>query len=57
MPPDGGDGGEEPRIDPRATDTPLLRIEGRDAERYAKLWGIDLDDDLGRRLFNLEANL
>lgn len=39
----------------RIVDTPLNRICGRDARRYAEAWGIDLDDDLGRQLFNVEV--
>ncbi len=35
--------------------TPLGRIMGRDAEKYARAWGIDLDDELGRKLYDLET--
>jgi hypothetical protein len=37
----------------RATDTPLARIFGADAGKYAEAWGIPLDDPDGRRLFDV----
>jgi hypothetical protein len=39
----------------RSVATPLMRIEGRDAERYAEAWGVDLSCDLGRKLFELHV--
>ena len=39
----------------RATDTPLARILGPDAGKYAEAWGITFDDADGRRLFDLET--
>jgi hypothetical protein len=64
MPPEGLDelDDERPRRDP---ETPLGRILGRDARRYAEAWGIDLDDPsvgpdgdsrpLSHRLFDVET--
>jgi hypothetical protein len=36
-------------------DTPLGRILGRNAAIYAEAWGVDLDNEDGRKLFDLES--
>jgi hypothetical protein len=46
---------EELDVSVRSVATPLMRVEGRDAERYAEAWGVDLSDDLGRKIFDLEV--
>jgi hypothetical protein len=38
----------------RIVDTPLSRICGRDARRYAEAWGLNLDNDIEREIFDLE---
>jgi hypothetical protein len=38
----------------RIVDTPLTRICGRDARRHAEAWGLDLDNDIEREIFDIE---
>jgi hypothetical protein len=36
-------------------DAPLTRICGRDAWRYAAVWGLNLDNDIERKIFDIET--
>jgi hypothetical protein len=37
--------------------TPMGRIEGRDRERYARLWGVDLDTAAGQEDFDTDCKM
>jgi hypothetical protein len=45
---------DELELPVRIVDTPLNRICGCDARRYAEAWGLNLDNDIERQIFDLE---
>jgi hypothetical protein len=49
------DESDEVDLPVRNVDTPLTRICGRDARRYAEAWGLNLDNDIEREIFDVET--